>query len=133
VSLGRNHAWPSCTVHAWPTITASARLMRTARARPMATGGAARGRSVRPTLAGPASACAARNGAAHAGAVTAPGHASRRNRRRRHSGGGGANGGGQAPTTVRLPVGHGEGGDSSPELLVDSEGEKTGSAAAFFR
>jgi hypothetical protein len=32
----------------------------------------------------------------------------------------------------RLPVGHG-GGDSSPELLIDGEGEKTGSAVAFFR
>jgi hypothetical protein len=32
----------------------------------------------RPTLAEPASACVARNGAAHAGAVTTPGHASRR-------------------------------------------------------
>jgi hypothetical protein len=35
-------------------------------------------------------------------------------------------------TTVRLPAGHGEGGDSSPELLVDGQGEKTGSAAVFF-
>jgi hypothetical protein len=34
---------------------------------------------------------------------------------------------------VRLPAGHGEGGDSSPELLVDGEGEKTGSTAVFFR
>jgi hypothetical protein len=32
------------------------------------------------------------------------------------------NGGGRAPTTVRLPAGHGGGGDSSPELLVDGEG-----------
>jgi hypothetical protein len=34
---------------------------------------------------------------------------------------------------VRLPAGHGGGGDSSPELLVDGEGEKTGSAVALFR
>jgi hypothetical protein len=33
---------------------------------------------------------------------------------------------------VRLPAGHG-GGDSSSEVLVDGEGEKTGSAVAFFR
>jgi hypothetical protein len=33
---------------------------------------------------------------------------------------------------VRLPAGHGEGGDSSPELLIDGEGKKTGSAVAFF-
>jgi hypothetical protein len=33
---------------------------------------------------------------------------------------------------VRLPGGHGGGGDSSPELLVDGEGEKTGSVMAFF-
>jgi hypothetical protein len=88
-------------------------------------------RSARPALAGPASACMARDGAAHAGAVTAPWCTSRCGRRRRYSGGGGANGGGQAPTTVRLPTGHGGGGDSSLELLIDSEGEKTGSAAAF--
>jgi hypothetical protein len=75
----------------------------------------------------------ARRSTAHAGAVTAPGRASRHGRRRRHSDGGCANGGGRAPTTVRLPTGHGGGGDSSPELLVDGEGEKTGSAAVFFR
>jgi hypothetical protein len=34
---------------------------------------------------------------------------------------------------VRLPAGHGGGGDSLPELLIDGEGEKTGSTAAFFR
>jgi hypothetical protein len=78
------------------------------------------------------SACAAHS-AAHTRAVTAVGRASWRGRRRRHSGGGGANGGGRAPTTVRLPARHGEGENSSPELLVDGEGEKTGSAAAFFR
>jgi hypothetical protein len=34
---------------------------------------------------------------------------------------------------VRLPAGHGGGGDSSLELLVDGEGKKSDSAAAFFR
>jgi hypothetical protein len=57
--------------------------------------------------------------------------ASRRDRRRRYSGGGGANGGARAPTVERLPTGHGGGGDSSPKLLVDGRGRKTGSAAAF--
>jgi hypothetical protein len=71
--------------------------------------------------------------AVHAGAVTAPRRALWRGRRRCHSGGGGANGGGRAPTAVRLPAGHGRGENSSPELLVDGEGKKTGSAAAFFR
>jgi hypothetical protein len=47
--------------------------------------------------------------------------------------GGGANGGGRAPTAVRLPAGHGGGEDSSPELLIDSEGKESGSAAVFFR
>jgi hypothetical protein len=94
--------------------------------------GAARVRSAQPALDGPASACWARDDAAHAGAVTAPRCTSRRGRRRRHSGGGGANGGGRAPTTVRLPDGHGGGVDSSPELLVDGEGKKFGSAATFF-
>jgi hypothetical protein len=97
---------------------ASARPTRTACARPVAT-------RARPVLAGPASASAA-----HAGAVTAPARASRRGRRRRHSGGDGANGGGRAPTTVRLPVGHGERHASSPELLVDGEEKKSGSTAA---
>jgi hypothetical protein len=69
--------------------------------------------------------------AAHTGAVIAPGRVSRHSRWRRHSGGGGANDGSRAPTTVRVPAGHGGGGDSSPELLVDGEGEKTGSAAVF--
>jgi hypothetical protein len=97
---------------------ASARPMRTARARPVAM-------RARPALAGPASASAA-----HAGAVTAPAHASRRSWRRRHSGGDGANGGGRAPTTVRLPTGHGGLHASSPELLVDGEEKKSGSTAA---
>jgi hypothetical protein len=42
-------------------------------------------------------------------------------------------GGGRAPTAVRLPAGHGGEGDNSSELLVGGEGEKTGSAAVFFR
>jgi hypothetical protein len=71
--------------------------------------------------------------AAHTRAITAVGRASRRSRQRCHSGGGGANGGGRAPTTVRLPARHGEGENSSPELLVDGEGEQTSLAAAFFR
>jgi hypothetical protein len=52
------------------------------------------------------------------------GRASWRSRWRRYNGGGGANGGARAPTTERLLTGHGGGGDSSPELLVDGEGEK---------
>jgi hypothetical protein len=68
--------------------------------------------------------------AAHAGAVTAPARSSWRSRRWRHSGGDGANGGGRSPTTVRLPVGHGERHASSPELLVDGEEKKSGSSAA---
>jgi hypothetical protein len=68
-----------------------------------------------------------------AGAVTAPGRASWHDRRRRHSGGDGANGGGRAPTTLRLPAGHGGRNASSPELLVDGEEKKSGSAAAFLR
>jgi hypothetical protein len=117
----------------WPTLAVSAQPMCIARAWPTAMRGATRVRSARPALVGPASACAARDDAAHAGAVTAPGHASRCCRQRYHSGRGGANDGGRAPTTVRLPVGHEGGGDSSLELLVDGEGEKTGSTAAFFR
>jgi hypothetical protein len=98
--------------------------MHTVRAAHVNGAGAAHGRSARPALAGMASAYAARRtpewsplpGARH-------GTAGDR---------GGANGGGRTPTTVRLPVGHGGGRDSSLELLVDGEGEKTGSAAAFF-
>jgi hypothetical protein len=44
----------------------------------------------------------------------------------------GANGGGQAPTSMKLPAGHGGGEDSSPELLVNGEGKESGSVAAFF-
>jgi hypothetical protein len=50
--------------------------------------------------------------------------ASRRGRRWRYSSGGEAKGGARASTAERLPAGHGGGGDSSPELLVDGEGEK---------
>jgi hypothetical protein len=52
------------------------------------------------------------------------GRASRRGWRRRYSGRGGAKDDTQAPMVERLPAGHGDGGDSSPELLVDGEGEK---------
>jgi hypothetical protein len=88
-----------------------------------------------PALAGPASACAAQDGAARRTPEWSPlsGHTSRRNRWQCHDDGGGTNGGGRAPTAVRLPAEHGEGENSSPELLVDGEGEKTGLAAAFFR
>jgi hypothetical protein len=78
--------------------------------------GAVRVRSVRPALTEPASASAT-----HARAVTAPRHASRCKWRW------------LIPTTVRLPAGHGEGEDSSPERFIDGEGEETGSAVAFFR
>ncbi len=81
----------------------------------------------RPRPARPAT---ARRSVAHAGAVTAPARASRRGRRRRHSGGDGASGGGRAPTTVRLPAGHEGRHASSPELRVDGEEKKFGSAAA---
>jgi hypothetical protein len=74
-----------------------------------------------------------RRSAAHAGAVTAPAHASWCGRRRRHNGGDDANGGGRAPTRVRLPAGHGGRNASSPELLVDGEEKKSGSAAASLR
>jgi hypothetical protein len=80
----------------------------------------------------PARPATARRSVAHAGAVTTLGRASWRGHRRRHSGGGGANGGGQAPTTVRLPAGHGGGEDSSPELLVDGEGRNPARRWCFF-
>jgi hypothetical protein len=56
-----------------------------------------------------------------------------RGRRWHHSGGDNANGGGRAPTTVRLPIGHGGRNASSPELLIDGEEKKSGSATAFLR
>jgi hypothetical protein len=119
---------------AWPTPAVSARPTRTARARPVATrahGAWSRGCGLRslgqPRPAWPTT---ARRSAAHDGAVTAPTRASWRGRRWRHSGGDGANGGGRAPTTVRLPVGHGGRHASSPELLVDGEEKKSISTAA---
>jgi hypothetical protein len=121
--LGRNHARPRCTVHAWPTLTTSAEPTCTARARPIACACRA-GLGLR----GPRR--AAQRVSRRSG--HAPGRASRCGRRRRHIVGGGANSGGRAPTTVRLPAGHGGGGDSAPDLLVDGEGEKTGSASVFF-
>jgi hypothetical protein len=99
--------------------------MHSAGAQPTAT-------RARPVLAGPASDSAALDGAAHAGAVTAPGRMSRRGRRHRHSGGDGTNGGGRAPTTVRLPDGHGGRNASSSGLLVDGE-KKSSSAVVFLR
>jgi hypothetical protein len=39
---------------------------------------------------------------------------------------------GQAPTTVRLPAGHGGVGDSSPELLVDGEGRENRLGSGVF-
>jgi hypothetical protein len=87
-----------------------------------------------PWLTGPASAYAARDGAARERTPERSplsGHASRHGRWWCYSGGGRAKGGARVPTAERLPAGHGGGGDSSPELLVDGEGRKTGSAAAF--
>jgi hypothetical protein len=115
---------------AWSTPVASARPTRTVRAH----GPRPRGRGLRslgrPRPVWPAT---ARRSAAYAGAVTAPGRALRRSWRRRHSGGDSANSGNRAPTTLRLPAGHGERNTSSPELLVDSEEKKSGSTAAFLR
>jgi hypothetical protein len=74
-----------------------------------------------PRLSGPASACADGDGAAWRASARRSGHCSPGARR---SVGGGANGSARAPTAERLPAGHGGGGDSSPELLVDGEGEK---------
>jgi hypothetical protein len=128
VSLGRNRARPSCTTAldpcSWRRLGPRAQLVcgpRPCGVRPVCV---ARGLRLpgRPRPARPAT---TRCNAMHTGAVTAPGRASRRGRRRRHSGRGDANGGCRAPTTVRLPAGHGGGGDSSPELLIDVEGEKT--------
>jgi hypothetical protein len=48
----------------------------------------------------------------------------RASRRWRYNGGGGAKDGARAPTAERLPAGHGGGGDSSPELIVDGKGEE---------
>jgi hypothetical protein len=136
VPLGRIRARPSCTVALGPRsrrwlgpCAQHARPAFTALARPVC---AARGLRL-PSRPQPAWPATARRSAAHARAVTAPGRVFRRSRRQRHSGGGGANGGGRAPTTVRLPTGHGGRGDSSLELLVDGQGEKTSLAAAFFR
>jgi hypothetical protein len=135
VPLGQILARPSCTV-AWgpraqsmhgpqprgarPAITTLVRPVCTARG--LCSPG--RPRPVRPATA--------RHSVAPARVVTALGRASRRGRRRCHSGRGGANGGGRAPTTLRLPAGHAGGENSSPELLVDGEGKKSGSTVAFF-
>jgi hypothetical protein len=97
---------------AWPMPAAWARPMRIVRARPMAT-------RARPALAGPTSASAARDGAAHAGAVTAPRRMSWCKRRRSSTHDGEAT--------------HRTWGRDSLELLVDGEEKKSGSAAAFLR
>jgi hypothetical protein len=76
-----------------------------------------------PQLAGPALACAARDGPTPERSPLSV-RASRRGRRQRYSDGGGANNGARAPTAERLPTGHGGGDDSSLEFLVDGEGEK---------
>jgi hypothetical protein len=126
VPLGRNHARPRCTVALGPCP----RRRLGPRAQRV-SGPWPRGRGLRSLgRPRPAQPTTVRRSAAHTGAVTAPTRASRRGRRRRHSGGDGANGGGRAPTTVRLPTGHGERHASSPELLVDGEEKKSGSTAA---
>jgi hypothetical protein len=51
--------------------------------------------------------------------------------RRRYHGRGGARGGARAPMAERPPAGQVGGGGSSPELLADGKGGKTGTAAAF--
>jgi hypothetical protein len=129
VPLGRNHAQPKCTLARGPRPwrRLGPHTQRVHGPRPRVSGLCSLGR---PRLARPTT---ARRSAAHVGAVTAPTHASWRGRRRRHSGGDGANGGGRAPTTVRLPAGHGGRNASSPELLVDGEEKKSGSAAASLR
>jgi hypothetical protein len=115
---------------AWPMPAVSARPTHTVRAH----GPRPRGRGLcslrRPRPARPAT---ARRSVAYAGAVTAPRRESRCGRWRRHSGGDGTNGGGRAPTTVKLPGGHGGWNASSPELLVDGEEKKSGSVVAFLR
>jgi hypothetical protein len=111
VSLGRIHARPSCTVARGPR---SRRWLgpRAQRIRgPRPRGSTAHDHAGRGPCAQRV-ACACRAGLG----LRSP---------RRHDG--------RVPTTVRLPAGHGGGGDGSPELLVDGEGEKTDSAAAFFR
>jgi hypothetical protein len=113
--LGRIRAQPSCTVH-----VAHAHSAGSARC----TTRAARGlpgwpRPVRPTMA-------RRGTVRERTPERSPlsGRASQRGRWRHYSGGGGANDGARAPTAERLPAEHGGGGDRSPELLVDGEGEK---------
>jgi hypothetical protein len=125
VPLGRIRARPRCTVrsaHARGVGSPHAHSAFAARGHAGARSTATR---ARPALAGPTSA-----NAAHAGAVTAPARASQHSRRRCHSSRDCANGGGRAPTTVRLPVGHGGQHASSPELLVNGEEKKSGSTAA---
>jgi hypothetical protein len=61
------------------------------------------------------------------------GRVSWRGRRWRYSGRGGANGAARGPTAERLPAGHGGGGDSKPELLIDGEGEKNRISCSVLR
>jgi hypothetical protein len=127
MSLGRIRARPRCTVHAAHAHSAGLACVHSMRGlQPQRWLGPVHN-ACGPLLAGSASACAARDGAAREHTPERSplsGRASQRGQWRRYSGGGGANDGARAPTAERLPAGHGSGGDSSPELLVDGEGEK---------
>jgi hypothetical protein len=119
--LGRICARPSCIVHAAHTHTAGLACVHSVRG---------------PRLAGPAWACAARDSAARERTPERSplsGRASWRGRWQRYRYGGGANDGARAPTTERLSAGHGGGEDSSPEFLVDGEGEKNRLGGGIFR
>jgi hypothetical protein len=125
--LGRIRARLSCIVHAAHAHSAGSTHVHSACGpRPQRWLGPVHS-ACGPRLAGPASACAAHDDAARE-RTPERSPLSRRaswcGRRRCYSGRGGANGGARAPTAERLPAGHGGGGDSSPELLVDGEGEK---------
>jgi hypothetical protein len=84
-----------------------------------------------PRLAGPASACVARDGAARERTPELS-PLSGRGRRRRYNGGGGAKDGARAPTAERLPTGHGVEAIAQRSSLSTGRGRKNGSAAAFF-
>jgi hypothetical protein len=120
--LGRIRAQPSCTVHVAHAHSASSARCTTRAAR----GLPGWPRPVRPTMA---RCSTARERTPERSPLS--GRASQRGRWQHYSGGGGANDGARAPTAERLPAEHGGGGDRSPELLVDGEGEQNGSAAAF--
>jgi hypothetical protein len=119
--LGRIHARPSCTVAHGP--------------RPQRRLGPCAQRT-RPTacraglgLRGPRWRGAARVRTPERSPLS--GRSSRRGWLWCYHGGGGAKDSARAPTAERPPAGHVGGGDSSPELLVDGKGGKTGTAAAF--